>query len=142
MAENPYEPPQTAIDPTAPRRWPYFGWLTPVVVWAPALLIFALAAPKFVEIFDELQQRGELPALSSYVLAAARFSRTLFHAPVAIFLIGLIVSDIAIADLSQRRKILWLHGFWQAAICSCGMIAAAVIVISLLLPIIRMAPTI
>ena len=139
MVENPYQPPQAVNDQTALRRWPYFGWLAPVVIWVPALLIFALAVPKFFELFDQLQQRGELPALTSYVLAAARFSRTLFHAPVAVFLIGLIASDMASAHLSRRQQSSWLHSFRQAAICTCGMIAAAAIVISLLLPLIHMS---
>lgn len=135
--ENPYQPPQAVTDRDGPRRWPYLGWLTPVVTWTPALLLLGLATPQFFELFDQLQERAEMPLLSSYVLAAARLSRSLLHLPTALFLAGLIAGDVAIYKFSQRRRLSWAYALWQTALCACGMIAAALIVIGLLLPIIR-----
>lgn len=142
MLKNPYESPKELPDASGPSRWPYLGWLTPVVTWLPALLLLALAVPDFFEIFGELHQRGELPALSSCVLALARISRSLFHLPIVIYLSVLIVADVALAQSARRRRVSWPHSLWQAVICTIGMAAAAVIVVSLMLPMIRTSATI
>lgn len=136
MTANPYQPPLEITASTPPRRWPYLGWFAPVASWLPAVLLVALLVPMFFEVFEPLRERGELPALTSSVMAAARLSRSLFHVPLALFLAGLAAGDAAFFDWAQRRRTPWLHKLWQAAICLGGIIAAVTIMIGLLLPII------
>jgi hypothetical protein len=142
MPENPYQSPSAVSNTSSPGRWPYFGWLAPVITWMPAMLLVALGIPAFFEIFGQLQERGELPALASGLIAVARISQSLFHLPIAVLLTALIASDVAIADFAQRRNTLWLHNWWQTAICACGMIAVLLIVIGLLQPIIGIHGTV
>jgi hypothetical protein len=101
----------------------------------PALLLVGLGVPMFFDIFDPWQERGHLPALTSFVLATAKSSQVLFHVPVVAFLIGLVASDVALAGLVQRQ-------LWPAAICFSGITAAVLVVIGLLQPIIQMTPTV
>jgi type II secretory pathway component PulF len=137
MSENPYAAPNEVSESNGPSRWPYFGWLGPVVTWLPALLLFGLVAPGFAELFDELRERGELPALASWVVTVARISQALFHLPIALFLVAMISADVALADSARRTRVSWPHRLSQVAVCASGMLAACLVLIGLLLPIIK-----
>src|SRR5262245_15668824 len=132
MPTNPFEPPTEVSDASGPSRSLYFGWLAPVVCWLPALLLVGLAVPTFFEPFGEIEECGKLPTLVSCVFAIARFSRTLLHLPIAVFLIGLIASDVRLADFALHTRVSWLHTDWQVAIGGSGLAAACLIIIGLL----------
>jgi type II secretory pathway component PulF len=125
------------------------GGPTPVVVrmivcgiaCLPALLVLGYVVPQFAEIFAQLQERGELPVLSSGILALSQLNRSLFFLPTLLALALLATGDIAAAGLAQRHRRPAPYRLWLAVLLLTGWMAVVVMIYGLLLPIVRVSGT-
>jgi type II secretory pathway component PulF len=110
--------------------------------WWPALVLVAFFVPTFEELFSELQERGELPALTAWLMCFSRLNEALFYLPCLLVLALLVGADVAVARLLQRsRRCQPLYWAWLVGAIVTGILAAFLVVVALMLPIMRMSWT-
>jgi hypothetical protein len=93
--------------------------------WVPffALLTFRMA--QAAVIFARLEEKGALPASTSYLIELDRLSSATFDLPIVAFLLLLVLADLGMARITERLKhggVLyraWFAGVILAAACAC-----------------------
>jgi hypothetical protein len=100
--------------------------------WVPAIAVVAFAFPRFAPVFDRLNERHQLPAVTEYAMLFTRFG------PVGSIVVGLVTVALLVAvDVVAKKARLragaraaWL---WLAVLS--GGIAFLAGVLALLLPV-------
>jgi hypothetical protein len=120
-----------------PPRWARA--LVYIFAWLPAIVLVVYFAPRFVPIFQKLDEKGELPQLTSPLMAFVRLDTAYFHLPTAFVVIALLAVDEWAVRLLRRRArgSLW-SWLWVAAASLAGIVAQFVIVSGLVLPVFKM----
>ena len=98
------------------------------LVW---LVILALFVPKFAELFDRLREKGELPAVTEFVMQLSRHSLWLLPLGLAI--------DAAVLYVLGRlpRRDRWRAVAWFSLVLIAMLVLCALTVLCLLLPILK-----
>ena len=110
------------------RAWTY------AFFWLPSLGLLFWFAPRFGPIFQKLDEKGELPVLSSWVWAFVRLNDACFYLPAVI----LVLVHFALGEVvfAARRP---PHGqaTWITVVLCIGFIEGIVIVLAVLLAVFR-----
>jgi hypothetical protein len=111
--------------------------------WLPFLGLLLFILPKFGPIFSRLAAKGELPALTSWLVAVERFNSAAFGLPILAFFAWLIVFDLGLAalvrDLRRGRLLYW---GWFVAMILLALFACLLFVVAVNLPVFKMSSTI
>jgi len=99
--------------------------------------------PRYEVIFKRLEEKGELPQLTGWLVAFVHLDAACFHLPVVLVAIALLAADEAAVRLLRRRARgnLW-SWLWVVAVGLAGVVAQVVIVAGLLLPVFHMGSTV
>jgi len=108
--------------------------------WTPLLVLIAVYVPRFEDLFASLHERGELPAVTAWLLSLSRLNDALFF----LLAFGLLTAvDIALTRwLRRSRRGESLYWVWFAGVVVVGVLASALVVVALLLPVMKMSTTI
>ena len=113
------------------------------VVWLPFLGLVAFYVPRFDGLFEKLRERGELPALTEWLMWFGALNHALFCLPCLVLFGLLLAADASMAGMLRRR---WrkgsLYRIWFAGVIIAGILAAALGMVALLLPAWKMGTTI
>ena len=113
------------------------------VAWLPSVVLLVCVTPKFESLFENLQARGELPALTECVLWFAWLNGTFLLVPYALAIVLLLACDLRMAGLYRRslkgRSLYWV---WFSAVIAAGILAAGCVVSALMLPVLKMSQSI
>ena len=113
------------------------------VVWLPFAGLVAFYAPRFDGLFERLRQRGGLPVLTEWLMWFGGLNHALFCLPCLLLFALLVVADAGMAGmLRRRRRKRSLYTIWFAGVIVAGILAAALAIIGLLLPVWKMGATI
>jgi hypothetical protein len=109
--------------------------------WAPALALVVLFVPRFSSLFGALDDRGELPRSTAWLMWFGQVNERLWYAPCLLLLVLLVAVDMAAAHFLQRspwgRSVYWA---WFALVIVLGLIAVNAVVVVLVLPVYMMSP--
>ena len=109
------------------------------VAWLPFLGLIALLVPKFEDLFSRLRENAEVPAVTEWLLWFTSLNKTLFFFPCLLILVLLVVADVGVAGLLRHSRREWLYWVWFVGVVGMGIFAAAIVVIALLLPVLKMS---
>lgn len=109
------------------------------VAWLPFLSLIALLVPKFEDLFGRLREKGEMPAITEWLLWFTSLNKTLCFFPCLLVLVLLVVADVGVAGLLRRSRREWLYWAWFVGVVATGIFAVAIVAIALLLPILKMS---
>lgn len=109
------------------------------LLWLPAFVLVIGVVPRFEAMFQRLTEKGELPQLTSLLVAFARVDAAYYHLPVVLVALALLALDEAAVCLLRRRSRgnLW-SWLWVAAGGVAGLVSQQVIIYGLMLPIYKM----
>jgi hypothetical protein len=109
------------------------------VTWLPVFVNALATVPQFEPVFTKLEEKGELPELTGWLMAFSRMDAVGLHLPVLAVVLALAVIDQAAVSLlrQQTRGSLW-SWLWVVAAGLAGVVAQIVIVAALLLPVFKM----
>jgi type II secretory pathway component PulF len=109
--------------------------------WLPVFFLLIGVVPRFDRIFRdfELNEKGELPLLTSWLMAFVHLDIACFHLPVVLVAITILAVDEAVMRWLRRRE----NGntwSWRWIVCVglAGFVAVFIIVLALLLPAISL----
>jgi hypothetical protein len=99
--------------------------------------------PRYDIIFERLEEKGELPQLTGWLVAFVHLDAACLHLPVVLVVVGLLAADEAAVRLLRRRTRgnLW-SWLWVVGVGLAGVVAQVVIVEGLLLAVFHMGSTI
>ena len=109
------------------------------VAWLPFLGLIALLVPKFEDLFSRLREKGEVPAITEWLLWFTSLNKTLFFFPCLLVFVLLVVADVGVAGFlrhSRRERLYWV---WFVGVVAMGIFAVAIVAIALLLPVLKMS---
>jgi type II secretory pathway component PulF len=112
--------------------------------WLPFFALTVFNLPQYDRIFTKLQEKGELPALTSTLMWFSRLSQASFGLSVLVCFALLMLVDVRIARLTARmgRRAGVFYGTWFAAVIVGGLLAVLVVIAALLLPVFKMGSTV
>jgi hypothetical protein len=136
--------PESAADKRPARPLPVFVRAAAFAgAWVPVLILIVVFVPRFGELFARLDESGELPAVTAWLLSLNRLNDALFYLPCLLFFVLLVVADVGAARLSRRsRRGKSLYWVWFVAVVVAGFLALNLVVVALLLPVMLMSTTI
>ncbi len=109
--------------------------------WAPALALVVLFVPRFSSLFAALDDRGELPRSTAWLMWLGQVNERLWYAPCLLLLVLLVAVDMALAHFLRRSR--WsrsAYWAWFALVIVLGLIAFNAVVVVLVLPVYMMSP--
>jgi hypothetical protein len=108
--------------------------------WVPALTALVWFLPKFRPIFSRLDEKGELPVLTHYIMAASELIRSPWGLPAIVALAILILTDICV-ERGLRRSTVGhsLYRFWFGLMIACAPILFVLSLVAILLPGFKMS---
>jgi hypothetical protein len=124
-------------EPVGPRPW------VRAVVYGgtclPAFVMLLGCLPQFGPIFARLEQKGQLPELTRWLVAFARLNALSLYLPVLALVLALAAIDQAAVSRLRRRArgSLW-SWIWVIAVALGGVVCQLLVVAGLLLPVIQM----
>jgi hypothetical protein len=142
--------PVTVVEPGYSERAAPLGgpprWARALVyglTWLAALVLVIAYVPRFEAIFKKLEEKGELPQLTGWLLTGMQRDAAYFHLPVVLVAVTLLALDEAAVRLLRRRTRgnLW-SWLWVIAFGLVGLVAAVTVPVALLLPVFKMSSTV
>jgi hypothetical protein len=133
------------LKPVAARAGP--PWWARVLVygfmWLPMLVVVLVFAPRFEPIFKRLEEQGELPQLTRWLMAFDRLDTSFFYLPALLLALAVsVVDEVVVRTLRRRaRGNLW-SWLWVAAVALAAIPAGFLVVSGLLLPVFKMSSTV
>jgi type II secretory pathway component PulF len=109
------------------------------VAWLPFLSLVVFFVPRFEDLFSVLRERGEVPAITEWLLSFSSLNKTLFFFPCLLVLVLLFVADAGVAGLLRYSRRKWLHWVWFVGVVAMGILAIAFVAMALLLPVLKMS---
>jgi hypothetical protein len=133
------------LAPVGARAGPPW-WARAVVygfLWLPVLVLVLVFVPRFESIFMTLEERGELPQTTQWLIAFVRLNAECFYLPVLLLSVALLAVDAVVVRYLRRsvRGHLW-SWLWVAALALAAIPAVLLVVTGLLLPVFKMSPTV
>ena len=118
-------------------RWPWR--ILVALAWLPLIGLIVFYVPMLEVMFSPLQERGELPAVTEWVMWFSALNQRLFFVPILLFLVLLLLADAHVVSLAERSQ--QLYWMWLTGIVVVSCLAAGIVVLALLLPVIDFSPT-
>lgn len=103
------------------------------IAWLPLASLIVVTVPTFAETFAALGARGELPALTEWLMRTSVVNRQLLFLPMMLAIVLLIVADVAAARTFRR------YWGWLMGMALMGLLATGVALFALLLPLLRLS---
>jgi hypothetical protein len=138
------------VEPAHPRRNTSSGfpplWARAVIygfTWLPVIVIVIGIVPRFESVFQKIQEKGELPRLTHWLMALVQMDAACLHLPIVLGAVALLIIDEAAVRVFRQRATgtiwawLWLLGAFLA-----GLAALFVIGVGLLLPVYKLGSAI
>jgi type II secretory pathway component PulF len=142
--------PVAVVEPAHPERTARSGgpprWARLLVygfTWLPVFAMVIGFVPRFDPVFQKLNEKGELPQLTGWLLAITHLDAACFHLPVVLVAVALLAVDEAVVRLLRRREDgnTWSWR-WVVWVGLAGIVAVFIIVLGLLLPVFKFASTV
>jgi type II secretory pathway component PulF len=109
--------------------------------WLPFFALIIFFVPQFTPIFTKLEEIGELPLSTSWLVVFSRLSTTAFGLPVAVFFAVLLISNHLIWRMRPRVKFgKALYRSWAALVIGSAIVAFLWVPTALSLPVLRFSP--
>ena len=131
----------SSVDDRAGQPLPFLARVAVyAIAWLPSLVLLVYVTPKLESLFENLQARGEIPALTEWVLWFAWLNRTSLLVPYALAIVLLLVCDLSMAGLYRRSlRGQLLYWVWFTAVIAAGILAAGCVVTAMMLPVLEMS---
>jgi hypothetical protein len=111
--------------------------------WLPFFGLVTFQVPRWEPIFKKLEEKTELPLLTSLSVLISHWNRITFGLPLLAFLALVILSDLGVARAVGRlRRGGSLYWTWFVAVILLALCACLSLVVALLLPVLKMSSTI
>jgi type II secretory pathway component PulF len=111
--------------------------------WLPFFVLMIFVVPRFEPIFAKLEEKGELPSSSLWLMKLERVNEAVFPLPVLVFLTVLVLSDLGVVRaIGHRKHGMLLYWTWFAAVILLGLFACLLCAGALLLPVYGMSSTV
>ena len=105
----------------------------------PLVSLIVLFVPRFGDLFSRLRERGEVPAVTEWLLWFTSLNKALFNFPGLLILVLLVLADAGVAGLLRRSRRKWVSCVWFVGVAAMGILAAVSIAMALLLPVLKMS---
>ena len=106
------------------------------VTWLPAIVLMVRVIPRFVPIFQKLDELGELPQPTKWLTAWVHVDTDCYHVPVVFLALALLAIDEWAVGLLRRKPNGNLRSWlWVTVVGLAGIVAEFVIVVGLLAPV-------
>jgi type II secretory pathway component PulF len=98
--------------------------------------------PRFEPIFKKLEEKGELPQMTHWLMAFVRLNAASFYLPALLFALAVLAIEEAGVRILRRKAMgnLW-SWLWVAAVALAAIPVIRLVVIGLLLPVFKMGST-
>ena len=108
--------------------------------WLPFAWGLLFVLPHFDPIFVKLEEQGELPALTHWIVWFGRLNRDFFAVPLLFGFSLLISADMGLADWSQSRPgRTRVFRVWFPSTAVWGIVAFLLLMLGILSPVVRMS---
>jgi type II secretory pathway component PulF len=98
--------------------------------------------PRFEPIFKTLEEKGELPQMTHWLMAFVRLNVASFYLPALLLALAMLAVDEAVVRILRRKAmgILW-SWLWVVAVGFAAVPVMYLVVSGLLLPVFKMSST-
>jgi type II secretory pathway component PulF len=111
-------------------------------MWLPVFVTLLVIVPRFEPIFKKLEEKGELPQMTHWLMAFDRLNAASFYLPALLLALAVLAVDEAVVRILRRkaRGNLW-SWLWVAAVALAAIPAIHLVVSGVLLPVFKMSST-
>ena len=107
--------------------------------WLPVLAMFVVYTPRSQPLFIRLEECGELPQLTHWLMTFDRWNAAYFYVPSLLFAIDMLAIDaLVVRYLRQRVRGEFLVRLWVTALALAAIPAAILVQLALLPPVFKM----
>jgi hypothetical protein len=112
-------------------------------MWLPVLVMVLVFAHRYEPIFKKLEEKGELPQVTQWLMAFDRVNVASFYLPALLLVLAVLVVDQVVVRFLRRKAggNLW-SWLWVAAVALAAIPAVVLVVSGLLLPVFKMSSTV
>jgi len=111
-------------------------------VWLPVVVILLVTVPRFEPIFKKLEEKGELPQMTHWLMAFVRLNAASFYLPALLLALAVLAVGEAGVRILRRKAMgtLW-SWLWLAAVALAAIPVIYLVVNVLLLAVFNMSST-
>jgi hypothetical protein len=108
-------------------------------MWLPVFVMVLVIVPRFEPSFKRLEEQGEFPQMTHWLVAFDRLNAASFYLPALLLALALLAVDEVVVRILRRKAWgnLW-SWLWVAAVALAAMPAILLVVSGLLLPVFKM----